>query len=215
MAEKAVKRCVIVCASPDADAEFIKSVIRFDDYVIAADGGMSALNKAGIVPSLFVGDFDSYSGALSDNVEVIRLKTRKDDTDSSHCAEIAVQRGYKEVVLLGASGGDTSHTFSNFAVLSYLCDNNVPASMLDKRECIRVLNEGKYAYNGLSGTTFSVFPFGCESVVVSYEGDVEYPADDLEIFENSSLGKSNIFNSDNVNIVIKKGKALVFSSLPD
>ena len=210
MAEKNLKRCVIVCASPDADAEKIKQSVTPGDYLIAADGGMAVLDKVGLVPDLFVGDFDSYSGIIPEGVETIRLKTHKDDTDSMHCASIAKDRGYREVCLLGASGGSVSHTYSNFCVLSYLYDNNINAVMSGKKEDVRVIGEGEYRFKNLSGRGFSVFPFGCKSAVVSYIGSVEYPADNLELSENSSLGKSNVFRSDDAAIVVKKGKAIVF-----
>ncbi len=210
MAKEILKRCVIVCASPDADADFIKNKILPDDYVIAADGGIKKLNELKIAPDLFVGDFDSYSGNLPEYTEVIKLNTHKDDTDSMHCASVAVKRGFNSVMLLGASGGSMSHTYSNYSVLSFLADNNITASMADNIETVTVLNEGCYSFDNLKGREFSVFPFGCECVTVSYVGDVEYPAADLAIFENSSLGKSNVFNSDKVEIVIKNGKAIVF-----
>lgn len=212
MAEKVLKRCVIVCASPNADCEFIKQTIKPDDYVIAADGGMALLEKAEIIPDLFVGDFDSFSGTVPDGVEVIKLKTHKDDTDSMHCAELAVERGFSVVRILGAAGGSLSHTFSNYCVLCYLEENGVDACMSDESGDVRVLSEGVYSFDNLNDNEFSVFPFGSEKTVVSYIGGVEYPANELTLSSNSSLGKSNVFKSDDVKIEIKQGKAIVFIS---
>ncbi|MBR2108459.1 MAG: thiamine diphosphokinase [Ruminococcus sp.] len=212
MAEKELKKCIIVCASPNADSRFVRQVITPDDYIIAADGGMALLKKAGLTPNLFVGDFDSFSGDVPDGVEIIKLKTRKDDTDSMHCAEVAAKRGFREVRLLGATGGSPSHTFSNYCVLSFLEAKGICAVMSDTDGDIRVFGEGVYSFNNLSGHEFSVFPFGCENAAVSYMGDVEYPARDLTLAYNSSLGKSNVFRSDNVIIAVKQGKVIVFIS---
>lgn len=212
MAEKELKKCIIVCASPNADYRFIKQAITPDDYVMAADGGMALLEKAGVTPDLFVGDFDSYSGIIPDGVEIIKLKTHKDDTDSMHCAEVAVERGFKNIRFLGAAGGSLSHTFSNYCVLSFLEENGVDACMSDEYGDVRVLSEGVYSFNNLNGHEFSVFPFGCENTVVSYIGGVEYPAADLTLSSDSSLGKSNVFKSSDVIIEIKQGKAIVFIS---
>ena len=212
MAEKELKKCIIVCASPNADSEYIRKKVSPDDYVIAADGGMTLLRKAGITPSLFVGDFDSYSGDIPEGVELIKLKTHKDDTDSMHCAEVAVERGFNEVWLLAAAGGSLSHTFSNYCVLSFLENKGVSAVMSDEDENVRVLSEGVFSFNNLNGHEFSVFPFGCEKAVVSYIGEVEYPAHDLILTHNSSLGKSNVFNSGNVKVAVKQGKVIIFIS---
>lgn len=210
MAKEILKRCVIVCASPDADYRFIQRVLKTDDYIIAADGGMETLNRAEVKPDLFVGDFDSYGGIVPDGVEVIKLNVRKDDTDSMHCASVAVERGFKEVLLLGAMGGAASHTFSNYSVLSYLSDCGVSASMRDQNETVMIINNSVKSFNNLSGHEFSVFPFGCESVTVTYIGDVDYPAENLVLSESSSLGKSNVFRGDSARIEVKNGKALVF-----
>lgn len=210
MAEKVLKRCVIVCASPDADASYIKSFIKPDDYIIAADGGMRLLGAAGIVPDLFVGDFDSFSGIVPYGVEVIKLNTHKDDTDSMHCAAVALERGFKSVVFLGAAGGSLSHTYSNYSVLSFLGDHGVTAVLSDKNEDVRVLGDGTYSFDSLKDCEFSVFPFGCKSATVSYLGEAEYPADNLILYENSSLGKSNVFRSNDFRIKVENGKIIVF-----
>ena len=212
MAEKILKKCVIVCSSPDANADYIKHAVNPQDYIIAADGGMEVLNKAGFTPDLFVGDFDSYGGIVPDRIEVIKLNTHKDDTDSMHCACVALERGFKSVLILGGSGGSLSHTYSNYSVLSFLEDNGISAVMSDKDGEVRVLKEGTYSFYNQNGCEFSVFPFGCEKAVVSYIGNVEYPAENLVLTENSSLGKSNVFRSENVRIIIKQGKAVIFNS---
>ena len=215
MAKKVMNTCVIVCASPDADADFIKAQINPDDFVIAADGGMNLLNQAGIIPDMFVGDFDSYDGGVPSGVQIVRLNTHKDDTDSMHCAGIAVELGFENVLLLGASGGSFSHTFANYSVLSFLCDKGINAVMLSEYERVQVLKEGSLGFKNQNGGEFSVFPFGCASVDVTYIGGVEYPASELRLYENDTLGKSNVFRSDNVTISVKNGKAIIFSSLKE
>ena len=190
----------------------IKSRILPGDYIVAADGGMKTLEKAGVVPDLFIGDFDSYKGSIPEGTEIIKLNVRKDDTDSMHCASVAVERGFKSVVLLGASGGNPSHTFSNYSVLSFLSDSGVSAVMEDKDESVAVLCKGNYSFDNMNGFGFSLFPFGCKSVTVSYFGEADYPASDLIIEENSSLGKSNVIKSVCFEIQIKSGKAIVFYS---
>ena len=54
-----MSRCVIICASPYNQPEFIKNSISPNDYIICADGGFDTALKAGITPHLIIGDFDS------------------------------------------------------------------------------------------------------------------------------------------------------------
>ena len=52
--EKEMKkqRCIIIGSSPDADAAFIGSCIKADDFVICADGGLEYARKNDIIPDL-------------------------------------------------------------------------------------------------------------------------------------------------------------------
>lgn len=206
MAEKV--RCVIICGSPEFNADFIKnSVNPKTDYIICADGGYLTAKKAGLKADLFVGDFDSYQGEVSDKIDVVKLKVHKDDTDSMYCAKIAVEKNFKEVVLFGATGARLDHTFANICVLDYLNENGVNAYIENEKETVQILTVGEYKYNK-NGKTFSVFPFGCESIKISYEGNVEYPANNLLVKSSYAVGISNIFRGESVKVRLLSGKAL-------
>lgn len=205
MAEKI--RCVIICGSPEYDADFVKSFINFNDYVMCADSGYKTAVSLGIKPDLFVGDFDSYNGTVGEDVECVKLNTHKDDTDTMHCADLAVKKEFKKVVLLCATGARIDHTLGNFCVLKYLSENNVEASIENPYETVQFLSRGEYIYNK-KGCTFSIIPFACESVTISFEGDVEYPADNLVISSSAVIGVSNVFNADGVKVRIIEGNAL-------
>mgnify|MGYP002626440075 CR=1 FL=1 len=206
MAEKV--RCVIICGSPDTNAEFIKSFVKDTDYVICADSGYKTALSAGIEPDLFVGDFDSYSGEVKNSVEIVKLNTHKDDSDSMHCANLAFDRGFTDVALVGASGGRLDHTLANLYVLRYLSEKGVKASLESDKETVQFLTPGEYNYKN-KGKTFSVFPFACDKTVVSYEGDVEYTASSLCLNSSQVVGLSNIFLGDNVKVRIISGNALI------
>ena len=208
MAEKV--RCVIICGSPEYDTEFIKSFINTEtDYIICADRGYMTAAEASVKPDLFVGDFDSFGGNVESDIEVIKLNTHKDDTDSMHCAAVAIEKGFKKVVLLAATGERLDHTLANICVLKYLSENGASASIENKKETVQFLPEGEYIYNGCNNKTFSVIPFGCESALVTYEGEVEYPAENLVLKSSLVVGVSNIFRSDSVKINVFSGNAVI------
>ena len=87
---------------------------------MSADKGYEYAKKAGAKPDLIVGDFDSYSGNLPDDCEVIKLNSHKDDTDLLHCIEVALSRGYDDFVILAATGGRFDHTLANVLFLCIL-----------------------------------------------------------------------------------------------
>lgn len=205
-----MNRCVIICGAPDADVDFIKqSVNPFDDFVICADSGYSYAKEAGIRPNLIVGDFDSFLGDLPEDIPRESLKTHKDDTDSMHCAAVALERGYKDFVLLAATGGRLDHTLANISVLQYLVENGAKAYILSDMEEVYYLPDGLYTFENVEGKTFSVLPFGCPSVIVTYNCNVEYPAKKLRIQSSVAVGVSNIFHDNNAEVAVESGAAVL------
>lgn len=202
-------RCVIISGSPDTDISFIKQIVKSNDYVICADQGYHFAKEANIKPDLIIGDFDSCPDKIPNDGEIIRLVPEKDDSDTAHCVEVALSRGFDDIILLGAVGGRTDHTLANLSILLYIANKGAKGILLSENEKIILLQKGKHSFSNLNGKTFSLFPFGCKKVCVSYSG-VKYMLNHQFIFsETSSLGLSNIFTSDESEINILDGDALL------
>ena len=209
MGEKKM-RCVIISGSPDTNVEEIKSVCTSDDFIVCADSGYSFAKKAGLTPNLIIGDFDSLKEELPQNTEVVKLNTHKDDTDTEHCVMECIRRGYKDFLLLGSIGGRTDHTFANIATLAFLSEYNYNGIARNNGEEIRILKEGSYEMNNKKGLIFSVFPYGCESVNVTYKG-AEYMLNNKTLTYNVSRGISNVFVDDEAEITINRGRAILLT----
>ncbi len=209
MGEKKM-RCVIISGSPDTNVEEIKSLCTSDDFIVCADSGYSFAKKAGLTPNLIIGDFDSLKEELPQNTEVVKLNTHKDDTDTEHCVMECIRRGYKDFLLLGSIGGRTDHTFANIATLAFLSEYNYNGIARNNSEEIRILKEGSYEMNNKKGLIFSVFPYGCESVNVTYKG-AEYMLNNKTLTYNVSRGISNVFVDDEAEITINRGRAILLT----
>ena len=72
-----MKKCIIIGAGDFTLPEGICA----EDFVIAADGGYDHARAACIEPSIFVGDMDSLTTLLPENIEKITFPARKDYTD--------------------------------------------------------------------------------------------------------------------------------------
>ncbi|MCI5617416.1 MAG: thiamine diphosphokinase [Ruminococcus sp.] len=203
-------RCVIISGSPDTNVEEIKSLCTSDDFIVCADSGYSFAKKAGLTPNLIIGDFDSLKEELPQNTEVVKLNTHKDDTDTEHCVMECIRRGYKDFLLLGSIGGRTDHTFANIATLAFLSEYNYNGIARNNGEEIRILKEGSYEMNNKKGLIFSVFPYGCESVNVTYKG-AEYMLNNKTLTYNVSRGISNVFIDDEAEITINRGRAILLT----
>ncbi|MEE0913912.1 MAG: thiamine diphosphokinase [Ruminococcus sp.] len=207
-------RCVIIAGSPETSTDFIKKLVKSNDYVICADKGYLFAKNAGITPDLVVGDFDSYNEQISDNCEIITLNPHKDDTDTVHSIDVAFEKGYRDFVITGALGGRTDHSIANISALEYIYSKGGRGVLVSEKERVEFLSIGNYIYKGCKGKTFSVFPFGCDKVCVSEQG-AEYPLDRYYIKSSIPLGISNVFTSDESRIDIYDGNAILIINLSE
>ena len=74
------------------------------DFVVAADAGYLHCQRAGIVPDLVLGDFDSMD-MPADFPHVERVPVEKDDTDTMLAVKVGLDRGCKVFFLYGCTGG--------------------------------------------------------------------------------------------------------------
>lgn len=202
-------KCVIIAGSPEYNIDFIKSQINDDDFVVCADKGYEYCKKAHITPDLIVGDFDSYDGALPENVEILKLNPVKDDTDVLSCIKKCIQKGYKEFLILCALGGRLDHTFANLSLLLFLFKNNCTGVIKTEKESVFLISDSVFEAENVKSKTFSVFPFGCENVYVNYEGKVAYPIENYLIKSEFPIGVSNIFLEDKAKISARNGNIIL------
>lgn len=202
-----MKRCVLICASPDVDVDFCEENISHNDYVVCADGGYDIAKKLGIVPGLVIGDFDSSKEENITAGEVIKLPRSKDDTDTMYCLKEIVKRNFTEVLILGGTGGRLDHTIANLAALKFLYKNNCSAALLDKDNQI-IYTESEYIIESKKNSTISIFTFGCEFAAVTLKG-FKYIINDYKLMSDIPLGISNICQEDKAVVQVKSGGVLI------
>ena len=151
---------------------------------------------------------------LPENAEVISLQREKLYTDTVHCIDNALQKGYDELVVLAATGGRLDHTVANLCALEYTQNKGGRAVLLSEREEIRLLGEGRHNFSGCGGLTFSLFPFGCETAVISVSG-AHYPLDRYAYESRNPVGVSNIFEGEISEIEVHSGRLLMIINRDD
>ncbi len=106
-----MSKCIIMCAGEFEPLQIEKEE---DDFVIAADNGLSYLLELGILPDIVIGDYDSLSPegqrTLRELEEtqperVVHLPVEKDDTDTMAAVREGLARGYDAFYLYAALGG--------------------------------------------------------------------------------------------------------------
>jgi thiamine pyrophosphokinase len=195
-----MKLCCIVGAGPS------ELYIENGAFIIAADAGIEKLNKAGIVPDLIMGDFDSYGTRPSgENVRVFPVE--KYDTDTMLALKEAISLGYDTVIISGGLGGELDHTMANLQTLLYACENGINAFLTDGITTATVISDSITLGSENSGRC-SVFAFGGEAKGVTISG-LKYEASGINLSPSFPLGVSNHFVGKEAKISLESGRLLI------
>lgn len=219
------KKCILLCAG---EFNFIKEDffkrchIGSLDCVIAVDGGLGYCNELGLEPNLIIGDFDSASEQLLNQIEVLQSKaasqiltlpTEKDDTDTLAAVKWGLSNGYTEFEIYGATGGRFDHYFANLQVLLFIKHHGATGRIIDNSsECFVIENESINISPIYSGINYvSVLTLSSESCGVTISG-MKYNVEDARITNDFPIGISNEFTSQNACVSVKTGQLAIFIS---
>lgn len=202
-----MKRCILLSAGPAGEYDRVIPQVGSGDFVIACDSGYEAAIKYGLRVDMIVGDFDSYHGAIPQDIEVERSPAEKDDTDTMLGAKIALGRGCRDFLLLGALGGRLDHTIANLQLLSFLRDNGADGMIASNSAKCRALRGGTLTLEREPGY-LSVFAWGGVCGGVTLEG-VKYPLSDAHLDPGFALGVSNEFAAERARVTVREGTLLV------
>ena len=195
-------RAVIIGGGAIGDYEKARKRILPDDYIICADAGYDHAVRMGIAPDILIGDFDSISG-VPDDTELVKYPTRKDFTDSHIAMELAREKGYENMLLLGFTGDRADHTLTNILLLTRF-QGAVIAD--DNNEILPLTDEVEIC--GDIGDTVSIIPIRGDLTGVTTEG-LEYPLRDETLRAGESRGVSNVMTAEKCRVSIKGGAGVV------
>lgn len=185
------------------------------DYVICLDGGYNIASDAGFNTDLLMGDMDSLSGDIPDNVPLERFIPEKDYSDLELALQKAVELDAKNVTIVGGIGGRLDHTIANIQLLSQYTDNFESLTMLDGRNKCFVLNKAQMSGISLKpepGSYLSFFSLSEKCTGLTLK-NVKYPLNDHTLPRTGSLCVSNEFiEKKDAVISVKNGTLLVVIS---
>lgn len=211
------KKCFIVGAGDLTVGALSKSE---EDFLIAVDGGLSYCGVLGEEPDLIIGDFDSLTEKEREALEllekqtvdrVIRLKPEKDDTDMLYALKWALERGYREFRIYGATGGRLDHTLANIQCLLYLKNHGASGYLMDGNSMVLVLkNETVQFQKNLEGY-LSLFSLGERAEGVTIRG-MKYPLEGYTVTNDYPIGISNEFIGEKAQVSVEKGELVCLIS---
>ena len=155
------------------------------DLIIAADAGWLLAKQCGVRPDIIVGDFDSapVPSAL-EAAEILRVPAEKDDTDTTLACRIAIERGAREILVIGGTGGRLDHTLANVFLIERLHQSGVALTLTDGANRARILENESVTLEKAQFAYFSLFSLGASEITLS---GCKYP------LEKASLTRTDLY----------------------
>lgn len=180
--------------------------------VIAADSGMGHARSIGVVPELWVGDFDSEPDDLPFELTQVRREKfppEKDKTDGELAVDAALARGADSLVLAGAFGGPrVDHAFLHLTMAMTLAEKGIATLLTSGSQEGVPLLIGKTRFRYADGTLFSVIAFS------SLDGlsiiGAKWPLEKVHVPFGSSLTISNEVRGD-LTVELGAGRAMLIA----
>jgi thiamine pyrophosphokinase len=180
--------------------------------IIAADAGIRHAEALGVVPELWVGDFDSEPDGLPAHLRAVQRQgfpQDKDKTDGELAVDIAFERGATALLMVGAFGGPRSdHEFLHLSLAQRLAESGVPVSLTSGTQEGYPLLPGEAEFSYPDGTLFSIIAFS-ELSGLSV-GGAKWPLDKVEVAFGSSLTISNETRG-RLSITLGGGRAMLIA----
>ena len=194
---------VIFCAG---GFEALLEPLDKDDYLLAADGGLTHFEKLDRSPDGILGDFDSL-GYVPQGAVVFPVE--KDDTDALLAVRQGLQMGYREFLLYGSLDGPRlDHTVAKVQTLQFLADRGATGYLIGNTHIVTVVKNGQIRFPAEASGILSVFCMGADASGVTIEG-LQYTAEDAVLSAGFPLGVSNHFVGQPARIAVKDGSLLV------
>lgn len=202
-----MKRCVVVGGAKIENYELIRNALGPDDFVIYCDGGLNHKESLGAKPDLIVGDFDSYTGELTDD-EIIVLPRKKDDTDTVFAVKEALKRGFEDFLLVGVTGQRLDHTIGNLSILLMLDSLHKTAKIIDDCSEMEIVSD-KRAFVDDSFSYFSLLNISGTAKGITIK-NAEYELENGQITCEYQYGISNeVPKGKTAEISLSKGRLLL------
>lgn len=204
-------RCYIFCSAEIEDYGFLSDADFENSLVICSDGGYKHAKKLGIVPDVWLGDGDSLSDKDIAAGEKLTFPVRKDNTDTDLAVELALERGCRDIVILGGIGGRLDHEYSHFCLLKKILKNGGRGTILSSKNEITMENKSFRIYPN-DKKHISFFPFGDEVRNFTIKG-LKYTADNMTLTNDEVRASSNSFDgAEYAEISFTSGCVLVIRS---
>ena len=160
---------------------------------IAADSGMKHARVLGIVPELWVGDFDSAGSELMLDYAHVPRQTHladKDATDGEIAVKEALRLGASEFVLIGGLGGQSDHATAHLGLALHLAQSGHRCFISNGNEEAYPLIAGSHDFDFGAQSRLSIIPWS-DITGLNLTG-VKWPLSNKTLALGTSFTMSNV-----------------------
>ncbi len=202
-------RAIIFINGNLSDLSQAKNIIKKEDFLIGADGGVKHILKLGLIPQIIIGDLDSISKEQACLFPTIKYPTKKDKTDFELAIDYCLKNKFQEIIIFGILGDRIDHLIASIFLLAKTQTENqlIKIKIIEGKKEIFVLNK-EITIRGKIGDEISIIPISEKLEGVTTDG-LYYRLIDNTLLFGSTRGVSNIMNKTVAKITISKGIALI------
>jgi thiamine pyrophosphokinase len=186
---------------------YLKNAAR----IVCCDGSAENLIKSGYIPDAIVGDMDSLDPSIAGRFhDRIFRNSEQETNDLTKSVSWCLERGHRDLVILGATGKREDHTIGN---ISLLADYSRSASvkMVTDTGILTAVSEssGIPSFPGQQVSLFSIDP---ETEITSY--GLIYPLEHRKL-KNWWMATLNECSGQAFSLEFEKGTVIIFQRFSD
>ncbi|RPI03181.1 MAG: thiamine diphosphokinase [Ignavibacteriae bacterium] len=203
-----MKRALILANGKSPSKLLFHNSMVYADWFVCADGGANTAARFGYTPDLIIGDLDSIEKETLkkfSSVKTIKLKDQN-STDLEKALTAVLRKKFKEIIVLGATGGRLDHAIGNLSALAKYSDR-AHITFLDI-EGIFISVDRILEMNLPAGTIISLLPLSRCTGVITRGLKWNLNGESLELGIREST--SNVMVTSPVTIKVKKGRMIAF-----
>lgn len=204
-----MKQILIVGSGEDYNIDKVRAIGGNSNYIIASDGGYDTIIRAGLIPDIVIGDFDSISPdtKIADKIKIERHPAEKDLSDSELCLQYALSLKPEKIVMCAVTGSYIDHSLANILNIFRNSSSFTEVAIITSNSTICGYENGEHIIKGLTGRRVSIFfpepVSGVELEGFKYSFGSKTPG----VFEYSL---SNVIEKDIAKIKLDTGKFILF-----
>ncbi|MBO7223490.1 MAG: thiamine diphosphokinase [Kiritimatiellae bacterium] len=172
-------KTVIVADGDFPSTELPLECLKEAAHIVACDGAANQLLAHGIMPDWIVGDLDSLPEVIKEKLpERIVHMSEQESNDLSKAFRFTQEKGWDELIILGATGKREDHTLGNLALLSEYAQKVKSIIMVTDYGRFVAIDESTI-FPSFKGEQISIFAIS-GGVKVTSEG-LKYPLNELQL----------------------------------